>query len=117
MIIAIDFDGTICLDKYPEIGQIQPGAQAAINELYANGHYIILNTCRAGETLTEAINWLLEKGIPFNRVVDNNPDMTAKYGPTRKVFAHVYIDDRNLGGFPGWEKAMLIINELNNGRI
>ncbi|MEN6422284.1 MAG: hypothetical protein ABFD76_10090 [Smithella sp.] len=103
MIIAIDFDGTICFDAYPEIGCIQPYAAETINKLHAAGHYIIINTCREGNRLNEAINWLLEKGIRFNRVNDNHPAAMSKYGSnSRKIFADVVIDDRNLGGFPGW---------------
>jgi hypothetical protein len=103
MIIAIDFDGTICFDAYPKIGCIQPYAVETINKLHAAGHYIIINTCREGERLNEAINWLLEKGIRFNRINDNHPDAAKKYEwNARKIFADIYIDDRNLGGFPGW---------------
>jgi hypothetical protein len=103
MIIAIDFDGTICFDAYPGIGCIQPYAAETINKLHDAGHYIIINTCREGNLLNEAVNWLLDKGIRFNRVNDNHPDATKKYKwNARKIFADIYIDDRNLGGFPGW---------------
>lgn len=103
MIIAIDFDGTIVADKYPEIGELMPGAHAVINLLYTKGHYIIINTCRTGDHLAAALNFLHEKRIKFDIVNDNHPDLTKQYGVTRKVFADVYIDDRNLGGFPGWK--------------
>lgn len=102
MIIAIDFDGTVCIDRYPGFGPLVPNAKKVINQLHSQGHYIIINTCRAGNELISAINYLLEKGIKFDRVNDNHPEMTAKYGVTRKVFADVYIDDRNFGGLPLW---------------
>lgn len=103
MIIAIDFDGTIVADKYPEIGELMPGASAVIKLLKTKGHYIIINTCRTGDHLAAALNFLHENGISYNRVNDNHPDLTRQFGVTRKVFADVYIDDRNLGGFPGWD--------------
>lgn len=103
MIFAIDFDGTICRGKFPNIDGQQPYAADTINKLYDDGHYIIINTCRTGEQLLTAINWLLYQGIKFHRVNDNEPDNIAKYNNnSRKIYAHIYIDDKNLGGFPGW---------------
>ena len=106
MIIAIDFDGTICRGKYPSIAGIQPYAKETINKLFASGHYLIINTCRSGESLLEAINWMLTQGITFSRVNDNHPEESARYNNnSRKIYAHLYIDDKNLGGFPGWLMA------------
>lgn len=113
MIISIDFDGTVCRDAYPLIGVMQPYARQVINRLYDRGYYIIINTCREGDMLRDAINWLLDKGIKFNRVNDNYPPGTNEYGyNSRKVYAHVYIDDRNLGGFPGWKDVYDQIEQL-----
>ena len=106
MIIAIDFDGTIVNDKYPEIGFVNPYARKVINQLHDEGHYIIIWTCRNGEHLTTAINFLLEQDIHFDRVNDQNPDNRKMYGDsTRKVYADIYIDDKNACGFPGWEEV------------
>lgn len=106
MIIAIDFDGTICRGKYPAIDGLQPYAKETINRLFADGHYLIINTCRSGEQLLQAINWMLQQGISFHRVNDNHPEQTALYANnSRKIYAHLYIDDKNLGGFPGWLQA------------
>lgn len=113
MIIAIDFDGTISRGKYPAIDGLQPYAAEVINRLYQQGHYLIINTCREGIRLTEAINFLLQNDIRFNRVNDNIPGTEKEYGwNARKIFADIYIDDRNLGGFPGWLQAEEMINEL-----
>jgi hypothetical protein len=107
MIIAIDFDGTICRGKYPAIDGQQPYAAESVNLLYDAGHYIIINTCRSGEQLLEAINWMLHQGIKFHRVNDNHPAETARYNNnSRKIYGHVYIDDKNLFGFPGWLQAV-----------
>jgi hypothetical protein len=49
------------------------------------------------------VNWLLEHGIPFDRINDHHPANIAKYGgDTRKIFADLYIDDRQLGSLPDW---------------
>lgn len=113
-IIAIDFDGTIVEDAYPAIGRLKPGAKKALNQLYNHDEiYTIINTCRSGEQLIDAVNFLIENGIKFNRINDNYPDNIKKYGNTRKVFADVYIDASNLTGMPAWDLVYdLIINEL-----
>lgn len=103
MILSIDFDGTLCRDEYPGIGCPQPYAVDTMQVLAFEGHYLIINTCREGDRLLEAINWLLEHNIPFHRVNDNHPEATKKYGSNaRKVFADLYVDDRNIGGFGSW---------------
>ena len=103
LIIAIDFDGTIVEDKYPAIGAMQPKAQSVIKSLKDRGDYIIIWTCRTGDHLLQAINWLVRHNIPFDAVNSHNPDNLADFGgsPT-KVYADHYIDDKGLGGFPGW---------------
>ncbi|NDV46100.1 hypothetical protein D0T49_03470 [Paludibacter sp. 221] len=106
MIIAIDFDGTIVENKFPEIGTLLPKAKEVINSLYDTGHYIIIWTCRCDLHLTSAVNFLLNNDIKFHRINDNEPTNTAKYNSnSRKVYAHMYIDDKNVGGFPGWNKC------------
>ena len=61
-----------------------------------------------GSPLQDAVDWFEERGIPLFGV--NATPLSAEFrdfveGETtiRKAFADVYIDDRNLGGFPGWE--------------
>ena len=113
MIIAIDFDGTICQNKYPEIGEPMPLAIESIKELKERGHDLILWTCRQGDLLDDAVRWCEEHGIPFDLVNEHEPNNLRAFGGVagNKVFANIYIDDHNLGGFPGWERAMEIIIE------
>lgn len=106
MIIAIDFDGTIVHSAYPAIGRLQPDARAAINRLSAEGNYIIIFTCRTGERLLEAINFLLSEGVKFNRVNSSHPAAIKFYGGEGcKVSADVYVDDKQLGGLPPWREV------------
>lgn len=113
MIIAVDFDGTIVRSNYPVILGEQPYAGEALRKLHAQGHYIIIWTCRCGDQLLKAINWLLEHQMPFDRINDHNPENVAKYGEGgNKVYAHCYIDDKNLFGFPGWPACMAEIERM-----
>ena len=90
MIIAVDFDGTIARSNYPVIQGEQPYAGEVLRQLHQDGHYIIIWTCRCGKPLLDAVNWLLEHGIPFDRVNDHNPENVARYGEGgNKVYAHV----------------------------
>lgn len=103
LIIAIDFDGTIVDDKYPEIGALKPKAAEVIRALKQRGDYIIIWTCRTGDHLLQAINYLIHHNIPFDAVNAHNPDNFKLYGnAAAKVYADHYIDDKGIGGFPGW---------------
>ncbi len=114
MIIAIDFDGTIVSDKFPHIAGLQPDARKCINQLRADGHYIIIWTCRYGNRLLEAINFLVEHDVKFDRVNDHQPDNLKKYGGIagKKIFADIYIDDRQVGGLPSWSEIYDYITGL-----
>lgn len=94
-IIAVDFDGTLCENKYPEIGKpIMPVIDALLNE-QKNGAKIILWTCRCDDELKAAVEWCEKYGIFFDAVNDHLPDMKEKFGNnTRKVFAYEYWDDK-----------------------
>lgn len=95
-IIAIDFDGTIVEDSYPKIGNLIPGAREAITNLYNNGYWIIIWTCRAGIYLDDCLRFLKWKQIPFHGINESCPTNIHKHGSdTRKVYADVYIDDKS----------------------
>lgn len=117
MIIAIDFDGTLHTGAFPAIGSPVPYAVQAMQQLADDGHYLIINTCRSGEQLTAAINWLLHKGIPFHRVNDNQPDHVERWqNNCRKIYAHLYIDDRQVGGLPSWTDIVKYVQQLESDR-
>lgn len=99
MIFAIDFDGTIVENKFPEIGKLKPEAEKFIRDLHARGDLWILYTMREGEHLRRAVRFLYDHGLRPDAVNDNLPVMCEFYGNNpRKVFANVYIDDHNAGG-------------------
>ncbi|GHV47039.1 hypothetical protein FACS189499_03740 [Clostridia bacterium] len=97
MIIAVDFDGTLSLSTYPEVGVPNERVVAYIKEQKANGAEIILNTMREGEPLERAVEWCRGIGIEFDAVNDNLPRMKNFFGNNpRNIYANVYIDDCNI---------------------
>lgn len=105
-LLGVDFDGTIAEHAYPEIGEPLPYAFEVMKELQAAGYGLILVTCREDEPrrqfLTEAITFCDNHGVQFRSVNCNLPEDDFRLPGGRKVFANHYIDDRNIGGFPGW---------------
>lgn len=115
MILAVDFDGTIARSSFPDILGEQPYAGEVLRKLHGRGHYIIIWTCRSGKNLLDAINWLLEHNIPFDRVNDHCPENIKRYGKgSGKIYANIYIDDKNLGGFPGWLRCLEEIERMES---
>ena len=104
-ILSIDFDGTIVKHKFPQIGALLPGAKETITKLWDEGYYIIIWTCRGGQNLVDAIEFLKDMEIPYDKINENAPFEMIYFKPFPKIYADVYIDDRNLGGFPGWDKV------------
>jgi hypothetical protein len=107
--IAVDFDGTIVEHRYPEIGEIIPGAFEVLRELQENGHRLILWTVRDGIDLKNAVDFCLDHGIFFYAVNESYPNEEFNKYISRKVDAEIFIDDRNVGGFLGWEKIREIL--------
>jgi hypothetical protein len=57
------------------------------------------------------VNYCREHGIEFYAVNRNYPE--EKFDPqegSRKIDADIYIDDKNLGGFPGWSGVWEMLN-------
>lgn len=96
-IIATDFDGTLCENNFPEIGEPKIGVIEELLKEQQSGAKIILWTCREGQTLTDAVKWCLSRGIVFDAINDNLPDSKEflKYN-SRKVYATEYWDDRGI---------------------
>lgn len=102
LIIAVDFDGTIVEDAYPQIGKEQIFAFDTLKKLQSQGHRLILWTYRSGKKLDEAVAFCKEKGIEFYAVNKNFPEENYDKKYSRKIHADLFIDDRNIGGFLGW---------------
>ena len=96
MIYAIDFDGVLVENEYPEIGPLNERAKQLVMSIKEHGDTFILWTCRSGEELDAAVKVLEDAGIQPDYVNENTPGMIKHFGnDCRKIFADVYIDDRN----------------------
>ncbi|WP_370449502.1 MULTISPECIES: BT0820 family HAD-type phosphatase [Apibacter] len=111
-IIAVDFDGTIVEDRYPEIGKPLIFAFDTMKKLQERGYRLILWTYRHGNRLNEAVEFCKKNGIEFYAVNSSfEGEVFDSEGQSRKINADYFIDDRNLGGFPGWGEVYEIIRE------
>ena len=94
-VIAVDFDGTLCVNKWPEIGEANLPVIHELQRRRARGDRLVLWTCREGALLSKALQWCSRHGLTFDAVNDNVPERIAQYGNNpRKVSADEYWDDR-----------------------
>ena len=111
-VLAIDFDHTICMSDYPDLGMQRKDAGKVIRKLAKEGYGIIINTCRDGVPLSKAIKWLHKNNIPYHYVNCNFPHIIRYYGSDcRKISADIYIDDKCLTGLPKWKKIKKMIDK------
>lgn len=97
-VYAVDFDKTLNLaEKYPQIGEPNVKLFKFLKARRAAGDKVVLWTCREGELLKEAVKYCNSYGLYFDAVNDNTEENKAYFGNNcRKVWAHYYIDDRNM---------------------
>ena len=111
MKIAVDFDGTIVEHRYPQIGEEKLFAFETLKQLQKLGHQLILWTFRHGKELDDAVEYCKKKGLVFYAINKSYPE--EDFNPataSRKLDVELFIDDRNVGGFPGWSEIWQMIN-------
>ena len=93
--IAIDFDGCLCTDAFPAIGEPNwPVIKRAQAEQRA-GAGLILWTCREDQLLLDAIAACEGWGLAFDSINESLPDWIEAFGTQpRKVGASEYWDDK-----------------------
>ena len=112
-VIAVDFDGTLCTNKWPQIGEPNTALIRQLAEERKNGTAVILFTCRDKKLLQAAVKWCKEQGLVFDEVNRNTKERIRLYkGDGRKISADIYIDDR-AAAFSFGEKLRL--GGENNG--
>ena len=94
--ITVDFDGTLFETKYPT--PVAPITEVLEYCIVAQslGSVIILNTLRKGEELCMAVNACRERGLVFDYINENPPELIEKWEDSRKIYGDIYIDDRNV---------------------
>lgn len=113
LIIAVDFDGTIVEDAYPQIGKPMIFAFETLKMLQEKGHRLILWTYRSGSRLDEAVQFCEDNGIHFYAVNKSFPEETFNNDISRKINADLFIDDRNIGGFLGWGEIYQLLTNTH----
>ena len=105
LVIAVDFDGTLCKYAFPDIGEQDENHKLLMESLIKLrnlGHKIILWTNRGDnekyKSLTEAVDWCKNLGLEFDEVNKNIPEkeLTKLSGYSPKIIADYYIDDKAL---------------------
>lgn len=101
MIVAVDFDGILCVNKFPEIGKPNYKIISLIRQLIDRGAEVILWTSRCEKELEAAIEWCDDYGLRFCAINDNAPSNKEYYKeiyktPPRKIYADIYIDDHDV---------------------
>ena len=121
LVIAVDFDGTLCEYAFPSIGkqtEQQKNLLDLLIKLKEKGHYLILWTNRGDneklKCLTEAIEWCKGKGLEFDAVNENLQNQKKISGYSPKIMADYYIDDKalNFNDLKSQEETLKKLNSL-----
>lgn len=116
-IIAVDFDGTLCRGKWPEIGDANEDIIRALISAQKDGAKLILWTCREGADLRAAVMWCMKHGIEFDAINDNLEENKEYFGNnSRKVYATEYWDDKSAIVYADENRYGVIINHQGDVR-
>lgn len=106
-IIAFDFDNTLCVgDHFPSIGEPRKYAKQVVNKLHELGVKIIIWTCRDKDIDTIGIvhhNDIkpMEEWLTANEIHYDSVNSVIEFAPfhyeARKIYAHMYVDDKGFG--------------------
>jgi len=103
MQLIIDMDGTICTEEKTysrSLAKPKNGAIESINELYDNGHTIIIYSSRTWMEYEITFEWLKKYGVKYHQLVMGKP------------IGDYWIDDRAIK-FENWTE---VISQINNKR-
>lgn len=104
MNLAIDFDGTCVIERFPLVGEDVPHAVEVLKELSkfhnlilwtVRGHYITEDLKKySDDLLLDAVNWFVNNSIPLYGV-NKNPGQFKNDSP--KIHYDYLIDDKAIG--------------------
>lgn len=94
MIVGLDFDGTLCEHRFPDIGK-DIGAWPWLVQASALGARYVLITMRSEEFLDAAVEVIRARGIELYgvQVTPGQEQWTS----SPKAYCHVYVGDETLG--------------------
>jgi len=108
-IVAVDFDGTIRQGKRltSKNNRLMVSCKWVIKKLHKNGVRLVVWTTR--NDLAPVRKVLEDNKIAgyFEEINENIKEI--RWWKTRKIYADYYVDDLNLGGFPGWLKVYGVV--------
>lgn len=95
-VIAVDFDGCLCENKYPQIGKPNKRCIKRLLKEQRKGAKVILWTCRAGIELTYAIQFCAIHKIKLDAINNSLPEWIEAFNGNdcRKIGATEYWDDK-----------------------
>lgn len=94
-VIAIDFDGTLFTNKWPEIGEPVDFVIRQAKREQEAGAKLIMWTNRTGDLLDAAIHACESVGLHFDAVNESLPEWVIHFGTDpRKIGASEYWDDK-----------------------
>ena len=113
---AIDFDGCLTEYNFPDIGEQtkkQKQLMSILKKLQKKGHKLILWTSRGEPALQESKDWCNEQGLKFDSF-QVNPFTEKLSGPSPKIVADYYIDDKALefGDDESRDRTLLLLGRL-----
>ncbi len=106
-ILAVDFDGVLCENRFPEIGPLNSKLIQELKDLQKQGNKVILWTNRVNNLiwkeqqkprnfLSEALSALKSQNFIPDAINENIPEILEYLNndhPSPKVSADVYLDD------------------------
>ena len=94
-VIAVDFDGCLCKNAWPYVGEPNWDVIEKVKQEQNNGASIILWTCRDGQLLEDAKKACKEWGIKLAAANESLLKWREAWGnDTRKIGATEYWDDK-----------------------
>lgn len=94
--VGLDIDGTVVEHCYPRMDGKDIGAVPWLLQAQENYPVVyLLNTMRSGQSLTDAVLWLEDRGVRVGGA-GIHPDQ-ASWTDSPKCHCHVYIEDRAAG--------------------
>ena len=103
------FDGTLRQGKRltSKNNRLMTSAKWVIKRLHKNGVRLIIWTTRKDLDPVREVLKANKIEQYFEEINENVKEI--RWWKTRKVYADYYIDDLNLGGFPGWLKVFGVV--------